>query len=1176
LKISREFFMGGLWEGFWESYGRVTGYTVYHRPVAFLGQLQYNPGWRTISMPRLKLYLFGPPRLERDGVPLEFGRRKGVALLSYLAMTKQHHSRDALAALFWPDLDQSRARAALRRDLSALNKALDADWLEIGQDIVGLKSEADFWLDVDHFHRSLAACQTHDHPIDEICSACLPLLTEAADLYHDHFLAGFTLRDSPDFDEWQFFQTEDLRQSLAGVLERLVRGHRAQAEFEEAIRYARRWLALDPLHEPAHRQLMQLYAETDQHAAALRQYQLCLQTFEDELGVPPSEETTQLYEQIRTGDLSKGAEAAGSRGDVALSSAHPRTPTPLYPGPSVPRPSMSPTLRHSLSSQPTTFIGRETELAKIANRLGDPGCRLLTLAGPGGIGKTRLAIEAADTQSDTFSHGVTFVPLASVNPVDFEDSINPLVAVLADALNFAFRGGRTPIVQLLNYLQDKEMLIILDDFEQFLADTDSPNAYGFETVDVVAQILESAPLIKVMVTSRARLNLQEEWLFSLQGMTFPIEEMPQDLTEVEDYSAVQLFLHHARRVQADFDLVAEMSGIVRICRLVEGLPLGIELAAAWVRQMPCELIAREIEQNIDFLTTNLRNVPERHRSLRAVCEHSWRLLSETERDVLLKLSVFRGGFQREAAEEVAGASLLLLSSLLDKSLLQVTAAGRYSMHDLLRHYVAEKLQSVPGGKEKGRAQHGRYYTTFLRQHEPHLKGERIKEALVAVTMDIDNVRTAWRWAVEQGQLVEIKGALESLWLFYEIKGWFLEGEEMTSRTVARLKDQWAMPENFEGSPLAIEVCPILGQALAYQAWFCVRLGLLERAKELIQESLLILQQMGARSQREIAIAWLVFGFTKYMQGLFTEANQPFQESRLLFEQIDDPWGRGTCLSLLAHSAYMLGRYKKAEQFSQESIAILRNIGDLRAPIFAISLLGRIAMAQGQYEQAEEFHQECFKRRQELQDRTGIAFSLRDLGDVVRLQGQHTRAEQYYQESLAMVQEINLQQEKIYSLLGLGKLAQTSEDYTQAKQFFQESLAIHTEIGVRSEIPEAFVGLGWATYGLGDYQEAKQYFHAALKVVTESREIPVALDALAGLATLLAKTGDLEGSLELLMLALHHPACSQETKDRLANLRVELAAELPPEVVAAAEARGKGRTLERMEEKITTPVSLAHP
>ncbi len=1127
-------------------------------------------------MPRLKLYLFGPPRLERDGVPLEFGRRKGIALLSYLAMTKQHHSRDALAALFWPDLDQSRARAALRRDLSTLNKVLEVDWLEIGRDIVGLKGEADFWLDVAHFQRCLAACQTHGHPMDEVCSACLSLLTEAADLYHDHFLAGFTLRDSPDFDEWQFFQTEDLRQSLADALERLVRGHRAQAEFEEAIRYARRWLALDPLHEPVHRELMQLYDESDQHAAALRQYQLCLQTFEDELGVPPSEETTRLYEQIRTGDLSQGAEEPRSREDEALSPPHLRTPTPLRPGPSAPRPSMPLTPRHSLPSQPTTFVGRETELAKIADRLGDPRCRLLTLAGPGGVGKTRLATEAAAAQSDTFSHGVTFVPLASVNPADFEGSINPLVAVLADALNFAFRGGSTPIVQLFNYLQEKEMLIILDDFEQFLADADSPNAHHFETVDVVAQILESAPLVKVMVTSRERLNLQEEWLFSLQGMSFPAEEMPEDLTEVEDHSAVQLFLHHARRVQADFDLSAEITGVVRICRLVEGMPLGIELAAAWVRLMPCELIAQEIEQNIDFLTTTLRNVPERHRSLRAVCEHSWRLLSETERDVLVKLSVFRGGFQREAAEEVAGASLLLLSSLVDKSLLQVTAAGRYSMHDLLRHYVTEKLQDVPGGKEKSQAQHGRYYTTFLQQHETHLKGQKIKEALVAVTLDIDNVRTAWRWVAEQGQLAEIKGALESLWLCYEIKGWFLEGEEMTGRAAARLKDQWAMIEDFEQSPLAGEIGPILGQALAYQAWFCVRLGLLERAKELIQESLLILQRMEPRAQREIAVAWFVLGFTQYMQGLFTEANQPLQEGRLLFEQVGDPWGRGVCLSFLAHSAYMLGRYEEAEQFSQESIAILRNIGDLRTPIFAISLLGRIAMARGQYGQAEEFHQECFKRRQELQDRTGIAFSLRDLGDVARLQGQHIQAERYYRKSLIMAQEINLQQEKIYSLLGLGKLAQTSGDYTQAKQFFQESLAIHTEIGVRSELPEAFVGLGWATYGLGDYQEAKQYFHAALKVVTESREIPVALDALAGLATLLARTGDLEGSLELLMLALHHPAGSQETKDRLASLQVELAAELPPEVVAAAETRGKGRTLERMEEKITTPVFLADP
>ena len=262
-------------------------------------------------MAKLELFLLGPPRLVRDGVPLQFDTRKIMALVAYLAVSDMESegtrfSRESLLALLWPDLEPTRARAVLRRNLSLLRSALEGEWLVVDRQMIGTDPDADFWLDVDQFARLVRAWETHDHPPEQLCPECLEAQAKAADLYQGEFLEGFSLRDSIAYDEWQFFQAEGLRQQLALTLERLVLGYSARGNQEAALDYARRWLALDHLHEPAHQQLMKLYAQTGQRSAALRQYQECVRILDEELGLAPAEETTALYEQIRTGPLCSG------------------------------------------------------------------------------------------------------------------------------------------------------------------------------------------------------------------------------------------------------------------------------------------------------------------------------------------------------------------------------------------------------------------------------------------------------------------------------------------------------------------------------------------------------------------------------------------------------------------------------------------------------------------------------------------------------------------------------------------------------------------------------------------------------------------------------------------------------------------------------------------------------
>jgi predicted ATPase/uncharacterized protein HemY len=738
------------------------------------------------------------------------------------------------------------------------------------------------------------------------------------------------------------------------------------------------------------------------------------------------------------------------------------------------------------------------------------------------------------------------------------------MAVLADTLDFAFRGGDAPLDQLRAFLQDKQMLLVLDDFEHLL-----------ETVDVMSGLLSYAPRLKVLATSRQRLSLREEWVFSLSGMRVPAEvesrtsevvahpgQARETSEELATYDAIQLFSQHARRVQPHFDPSTEAACVARICQLVDGMPLGIELAAAWLRLMPCRAIVQEIEANVDFLTTTLRNVPERHRSLRAVFDQSWNLISEAEQTVLKKLSVFRGGFQREVAEAVAGALLPQLSSLVDKSLLLVTPSGRYQIHEVTRQYAAQKLRQTPGDYEHTRGLHCLIYLDFLRGQEAHLKGAHLKQARQAITVEIDNIRAAWRWALERGQLLELKSAMNSLWYFYEVKGWIFEADDDFGQAVTCLRQYCqGLTASELATPLA-DSCPILGLALVHKGWFQFRLDHFEEAKTLFEEGLAILRPLGSRVQPEMAYALFFFGLgALYFRGDAAAAISLLQESLTLFNQIDDPWGKGAAMSFLGQATLALGQYVEAERLLQESIALLTKTGNQRDVKYAMSALGHLAQMQGQIGQAESIYRECHQIQMEIEDQTGIAFSLCDLGEVSRLQGACDQAYAYYQQSLVSAKETGLHTVQVQALRGLGNLAEKQGDYAAAQGFFQESLALSKTKGLHDHSPSALTGLGWAALGLGEYQAARQHFRQALQLEDRTRRPSVTLEALVGLAYHLAQVGQGESAFKLLALAGQHPALTQETKDRATKLAAQLAAQLPPRLIATAQTRAQERTFE---------------
>lgn len=600
----------------------------------------------------MQLLLLGTPRLlYPDGSLLHLERRKAFALLAYLAVTRQPHTREALAALLWGDHDHARATAYLRNTLWTLNKSLGDGWAHIEGDTIGFTRDPALFVDVSAFADHLAQAQITTDREER-----LRRFTCATEVYRGDFMTGFTLPDTPEFDHWQTVITERCKRDLSTTLAALVAEH---PNTDTAILWAQRWVMLDSLHEPAHRALMTLYAQTDQQTALTRQYRDLVRLLAQELHTTPERETTQLYERLR------------QRADLP----DPKRDSQVMPLISVPTPA-------------TPFVGRKTELGEIGRLLDDPACRLLTLIAPGGMGKTRLAIQIA--QASAFPDGAYFIPLA---PLYSADHLAPTIAA-----NLPFIGEMTTDhleKRLLEQLQSKRLLLILDNFEHLL-----------DGAGLIAQILSAAPGVKILATSRERLQLQGEWLYEMQGLAIPTA----DSEAIETYDAIRLFVSNAIRVRPDFRItLGNMPDVIAICRSVAGMPLGIELAASWLQMLSPREIVAEMGKNLDFLETGARDVPERHRSLRAVFESSWSRLPAETQAVLNQLSVFRGGFRLEAAGAVAGASLYQLLDLVNKSLLR--RGDRFEMHELLRQYADHRLLGTERAHTLGR--HASYYAQFL-------------------------------------------------------------------------------------------------------------------------------------------------------------------------------------------------------------------------------------------------------------------------------------------------------------------------------------------------------------------------------------------------------------------------------------------------------------------------------
>ena len=705
-------------------------------------------------MTALRISLFGGFQAAgNDKDEITFTNRKVMGLLAFLALEAgQAHSRETLVGLLWPEMSETDARNNLRVTLARLRKLLEGETavsaLTATRRDVRFQPGDAIRLDVADFLALLAESESHAHVDRSTCAGCRQRLVAAAALYHGPLLHGLYLDNCPAFDEWLFVQRERFHLQALEVLEELAQGLEADGRFAEATAHTRRQLELDPLHDSAQRRLLRLLAYQGQTTAALSQFASIKKTLHAELGIEPDVELLQLAQQISDGKLPMPGAGAPKAVLVAETTAGPH---------------------HNLPEILTPFIGRESELVQLAERMaaptGVPAYRLITLAGPGGIGKTRLALEAARANLHRFADGAFFVPLGGVAQA------SEIPAAIAAALNFTFSSDAAPATELLHILQEKHLLLVVDNLEHIIE----------EGAALLLQIVQTAPQVVLLITSRERLNVQAEDLFRLRGLPYPKDAN----AEIGQYAAVRLFADRAHRLQKSFRLSDEtLPHVAHICRLVEGLPLGLELTATWVRDYFVQQIAAALEENLDLLATDLRDISPRHRSLAAVFEYSWQLLTADEQAALSQLAVFRGSFTPAAASQVAQTSPLTLTRLRYKSLLRSLGNGRYSLHQLTQQFAAEKLAQM--GETAVYQQHAAHFLNLVTAQSEALAGAQPQQAIGMVQQDLDNIRQAWHWGTTAGYWKALHRSVAGLSRFYRATGLNGEGAQMMGQALDAL------------------------------------------------------------------------------------------------------------------------------------------------------------------------------------------------------------------------------------------------------------------------------------------------------------------------------------------------------------------------------------------------------
>jgi predicted ATPase/transcriptional regulator with XRE-family HTH domain len=853
--------------------------------------------------------------------------------------------------------------------------------------------------------------------------------------------------------------------------------------------------------------------------------------------------------------------------------------------------------RDNLPHHPTPLIGRAQELDGLARLLADAQVRLVTITGPGGIGKTRLATALAEQLlvAERFPDGVFFVPLA---PIEATERIVP---ALAEALEFPLDAGqqpaRSPRQQVLDYLHSKRLALVLDNVEHLLRDAETGAA------DLISGVLDTAAGVAILATSRERLKLREEHLYPLGGLEVPGAEAP------ESYGAVALFVQRARLLRPDFAPTADDQGVIaRICHLVEGMPLAIELAAGWIDTLALSDIAAEIDRGLDVLATELRDVPVRHRNMRAVFDATWQRLGAAEQAVFARFSVLRGGGTRGAVQAVIGATLPQLHALVGASLLYYdTRRDRYTVHELLRQYAAEKLAADTADEATARDRHAAYYCGLLHELKADLQGGRQREALAAIEADGENARAAWEWAAQRQNVALLDQAIDSLGHFYEWQGRAEEGVAAFGAAAAALAT----------SP-GLDAQRVRARILAWQSWCAHLLGDSAAGALLAQSQGLLdgLDRTDIDTRAERAFV-LLHAAQLASHHDFPAARATYEQSRALFQALGDRWGEATALFGLGHATrHLAGDYDLAQHWLEQSLALRRALDDRLGIVETLTVLShtarylghvaeserlaregydlalgtgnRLAIARAasnlgmavnwspkNYAEANRLGQEALTIYTDLGDRLGLMDASVRLSIAQMYLGRYADARATLEEHQRMAQTLGMPIAAGAGLQLLASVALAEGGYAEAQRLIGQAISGLTTIGERWHRSHAHSTGALAERALGNRQGTWGHTVAALRLGLEIHAWLVVVHALRAAALLLADDAERERAVELYALAeRENPRDDALAMARWGRELAAVAAALPAEAAAAAQARGQARDLWATARELLTELESA--
>ncbi|MDX2005214.1 MAG: tetratricopeptide repeat protein [Meiothermus sp.] len=967
-------------------------------------------------MPHLSVKLMGGPQAVLGSRIVVFPEDKRYLLLAYLAYRGDWVGREQLAYLFWSETDSATARKNLRH---LLTRVRAMDWEpQIQTEREHLRWPVD--TDTAAFNR---ACAQSDWE-------------GAARAFGGNLLHGFSADDSPEFAAWLETEREGLAQRWRQAVFQHSSTLEASGKAMQALESLRQLLEFNLLDEEALERYMQAAAQAGEPRQALRAYERFASHLERELGLPPTLGLERLAESIRQKGQTLTQEAPAEP-------AAPQTP--------------------HLPAAPTTFVGRDLELAEVAETLRQPECRLLTLAGPGGVGKSRIALQTALEQSSRFPGGAYFVALDTVGTPE------QIPLRVAETFKLTLKGSDPPLAQIIRTVGEQEMLLVLDNFEHLLGGA-----------NVAAELLEHCPNLRLLVTSRERLNLDAEWVLPVRGLALP--EAGAGLEEALHYDAPRLFALRVQQVRPDFELNRQtLPQVLTICQTVEGFPLALELAAAWARVLPLEEIAREVGGSPEFLVSPSRDARSRHRSMEAVFEHSWLLLTPLEQTALRRLAVFYGGFRAEAVRQVSGTPLPVLAALVDKSLLRLAPSGRYDRHALLYQYMQNKLGELPEEEREARSSHSQYYLRLLARAIEEIRGPDSKRVLEALEEELGNLRLAWSRALQEGRFQAVKEASESLMRFFDARGRFQEGVEMFAEAREALEAQG--PQHHAA----------LGTVLVFLGKFRQRLRQLDDADQTTQRGLDLLRSLPLQEPEPVIWGLGTLGTTANLRGRNEAALAYRLEALHEAHQISNARLIAVCSGWVAISEDSLGNYSEAIRHYREAISLFKKQGNRIGALYNTSQLGALLLQLNRVEEALPLLEEALEQ-------------CRASGELVILG-----------ETLILLCECYL------------RLGQTEAAWDCA----QQALLLSAEHPWQYNEARLWSLLSQVALARGKTAQAQELFVQALDKAWENRDLPEALEVLYTWATTLG--ADSPEAAGVLRLIADHPETFPETRQRALSL-----------------------------------------